>query len=236
MALLEVRGIDVAYGAVTALRDVTLEVNEGERVALIGANGAGKTTTLRAISGLLAPTRGEIIFDGQPIQGLPAHVVVGRGVAHAPEGRALFGGMTVEENLRFGFLARPAGASYEARLEHVYVQFPRLKERRAQAAGTMSGGEQQMLVVGRALMAEPRLLMVDELSLGLAPKIVAQLFDILEAAHDGGTAILIVEQFVDLALQHTDRAYLLAKGAVALTGTSDEVRSSGSLAQGYLGS
>lgn len=235
MALLEVRGIDVAYGAVTALRQVTLEVNEGERVALIGANGAGKTTTLRAISGLLAPTKGEIFFDGQPIQGLPAHVVVGRGVVHAPEGRALFSGMTVEENLRFGFLARPIGSSYEDRLAHVYEQFPKLKERRAQAAGTMSGGEQQMLVVGRALMADPRLLMVDELSLGLAPKIVAQLFDILEAAHESGTAILIVEQFVDLALQHTDRAYLLAKGSVAMTDTSKAMRASDALAQSYLG-
>ena len=236
MALLEVDAVDVFYGAVQALRGVSLAVEEGERVALLGANGAGKTTTLRTISGLLAPRRGAIRFNGEQIGGLPAHAVVGKGVAHGPEGRALFPTLTVEENLRFGYLPRrkdPSG--YEPALERAFHYFPRLRERRSQAAGTLSGGEQQMLVVARALMSSPRLLIVDELSLGLAPKIVAQLFDIIRDVNGEGTAVLIVEQFVHMALENTDRAYVLQKGEIVLTGTSAELRGSEEVIRSYLG-
>ena len=202
MALLEVEGIDVSYGSVQALRNVSLQVSAGERVALLGANGAGKTTTLRAISGLLAPTKGSIRFADAEIGGLPAHAVVGHGIAHGPEGRALFPTLSVEENLRFGFLPRRKTdpGKFAEQLEEVYEFFPRLFERRKQAAGTMSGGEQQMLVMARALMSAPKLLIMDELSLGLAPKIVSLLFEIIRSVNERGTAVLIVEQFVHMAL------------------------------------
>jgi branched-chain amino acid transport system ATP-binding protein len=236
MALLEVNDIDVFYGSVQALRGVSLHVEAGERVALLGANGAGKTTTLRTISGLLAPRRGSIVFDGEDIAGLPAYTVVRRGVAHGPEGRALFPGLTVEENLRFGYLPRrKEKAGYEAALERAFDYFPRLGERRKQAAGTMSGGEQQMLVVARALMSSPRLLIVDELSLGLAPKIVSLLFDIIRDVNATGTAVLIVEQFVHMALENTDRAYVLAKGEAVLEGRSSDLLGSEELLASYLG-
>jgi branched-chain amino acid transport system ATP-binding protein len=236
MALLEVHDIDVYYGSVQALRGVSLHVEAGERVALLGANGAGKTTTLRTISGLLGPRRGSIVFDGEEIAGLPAYAVVGKGVAHGPEGRALFPGLSVEENLRFGWLPRrKEKGTYEPALERVFDYFPRLRERRKQAAGTMSGGEQQMLVVARALMSSPKLLIVDELSLGLAPKIVAQLFDIIRDVNAEGTAVLIVEQFVHMALENTDRAYVLTKGEVVLDGSSAELSGSEELLSSYLG-
>jgi branched-chain amino acid transport system ATP-binding protein len=236
MALLEVQNIDVCYGAVQALRGVSLHIEAGERVALLGANGAGKTTTLRTISGILAPRSGSIIFDGEDIAGQPAYSVVGRGVAHGPEGRALFPGLTVEENLRFGYLPRRHDkAGYEPALARAFDAFPRLKERRRQAAGTLSGGEQQMLVVARALMSSPRLLIVDELSLGLAPKVVSLLFDILREVNETGTAVLIVEQFVHMALANTDRAYVLAKGEVVLEGRSSDLLGSDELLASYLG-
>jgi branched-chain amino acid transport system ATP-binding protein len=236
MALLEVSDIDVFYGSVQALRSVSMSVDAGERVALLGANGAGKTTTLRTISGLLSPKKGSIVFDGEEIAGLPAHVVVGKGVAHGPEGRALFPTLSVEENLRFGYLPRRKDkAGYARALERSYGYFPKLKERRKQAAGTMSGGEQQMLVVARALMSSPKLLIVDELSLGLAPKIVSQLFDIIRDVNAEGTAVVIVEQFVHMALQNTDRAYVLAKGEVVLERASSELAGSEELLRSYLG-
>ena len=236
MALLEVRDIEVGYGAVTALRGVSLDVSAGERVALIGANGAGKTTTLRAISGMLAPRQGSIVLDDEPIGGLAAHRTVTHGVSHVPEGRELFPTLTVEENLRYGYWPRHKDrAGYRIALDRIFGYFPRLAERRKQAAGTMSGGEQQMLVIGRALMSSPRLLMVDELSLGLAPIIVAQIFDILEQVNHTGTAVLIVEQFVDMALAHTDRAYVLAKGEVILSGPSAELAASPEVIASYLG-
>jgi len=236
MALLEVSDVDVFYGSVQALRGVNLSVDAGERVALLGANGAGKTTTLRTISGLLAPRRGSIVFDGEDIAGLPAYSVVGKGVAHGPEGRALFPSLSVEENLRFGYLPRRKDkAGYPVALERVFDYFPRLRERRKQAAGTMSGGEQQMLVVARALMSSPKLLIVDELSLGLAPKIVSLLFDIIRDVNAEGTAVLIVEQFVHMALENTDRAYVLTKGSVALEGNSRDLAGSEELLASYLG-
>jgi branched-chain amino acid transport system ATP-binding protein len=236
VALLEVDDIEVAYGPVVALRGISLHVEAGEMVALLGANGAGKTSTLRAISGMLAVRRGEVRVDGEDLAGLPAHRVVGKGVAHGPEGRELFPTLTVEENLRYGFYPlRRQKRRYAELLDHAYTTFPRLHERRKQAAGTMSGGEQQMLVVARALMSDPRVLMVDELSLGLAPKIVAQLFDVLAQVNERGTAVIIVEQFVDMALAHTDRAYVLAKGQVALEGVSRELRNDPDLLGSYLG-
>jgi branched-chain amino acid transport system ATP-binding protein len=236
MALLEVQDVSVYYGAVQALRGVSLHVDAGERVALLGANGAGKTTTLRTISGILAPRSGQIVFGGKNIAGLPAYEVVGYGVSHGPEGRALFPTLSVEENLRFGYLPRRKDrAGYEPQLERVFAYFPRLKERRKQAAGTLSGGEQQMLVVARALMSSPKLLIVDELSLGLAPKIVALLFDIIREVNKEGTAVLIVEQFVHMALANTDRAYVLQKGEVVLEGRSAELERSEDLIASYLG-
>ncbi|MCA1833972.1 MAG: ABC transporter ATP-binding protein [Actinomycetota bacterium] len=235
--LLDVQTIDAFYGPIQALRGVSLQINPGERIALVGANGAGKTTTLRTISGLLQPTNGSIWFDGKPIRGLKPNQVVQRGIAHLPEGRELFSGLTVEENLRAGFWSqrKKKEANFTAQRDRVMDLFPILRERAKQAAGTLSGGEQQMLGVARALMSNPRLLIVDELSLGLAPKIVAQLFEILREVNEAGCAIMIVEQFVHMALANTDRAYVLAKGAVVLEGRSAEMLADPKLIASYLG-
>jgi branched-chain amino acid transport system ATP-binding protein len=215
---------------------VSLEVGAGEMVALLGANGAGKTTTLRAISGLIHPHAGEICFDGERIDHLSPPEVVRRGIAHLPEGRDLFPGLTVKENLRYGYWPRRHDrAGYAAQLEEVFGAFPRLRERSRQRAGTLSGGEQQMLAVAMALMSRPRLLIVDELSLGLAPRIVVQLFEILTLVNQRGTAILLVEQFIPLALANTHRAYVLAKGEVALAGDSAILRDDPALVASYLG-
>ena len=234
--LLDVNEVDVYYGLVQALRGLSIQVKAGERVALLGANGAGKTTTLRTISGMLAPRAGSIRLDGRAIGGKPPYDVVREGVAHVPEGRALFAGMTVEENLALGFASQPNERDVLAhRRDQVYDYFPILRERSKQAAGTLSGGEQQMLVIGRALMSAPRLLLVDELSLGLAPKIVAQIFEILETVNRDGTAVLIVEQFVHMALQNTDRAYVLRKGVVVDCKPSAELLGDPALIRSYLG-
>ena len=235
MALLEVREIDVYYGAVRALRGISLDVNEGEMVSLLGPNGAGKTTSLRTISGMLAPRTGTITFDGEPIHGLAPQEVVTRGIAHLPEGRELFPSLTVEENLRLGHYPRRNKGGYAETLERSFSFFPKLKERRSQAAGTMSGGEQQMLGMARSLMSKPRLLIIDEMSLGLAPLIVELLFDILEEVNREGTAALVVEQFVHMALGHTARAYVLAKGEVVLEGPSLKLRDDPELLASYLG-
>lgn len=236
MSLLELRDVHVSYGAVVGLRGVSLRVEPGERVALLGANGAGKTTTLRTISGLLTPTQGSVTFDGEDVSGVPAHRLVARGIAHGPEGRALLPGMTVAENLAFGHLPRRKHTGErEGKLEEVFERFPRLAERRGQKAGTLSGGEQQMLVVGRALMSSPRLLLFDELSLGLAPQVVDLLFEIIEDAHLEGIAVVIVEQFVHMALSHTDRAYVLARGRVELEAPSQDLLSDPDLIAAYLG-
>jgi len=234
--LLEVDGIDVFYGAIQALRGVSLHVDDGEMVALAGANGAGKTTTLRTISGMLAPARGTIRFQGSEISGLPAYEVVTRGVAHLAEGRELFSALSVYENLKLGYWAkRKDKAGLVSKLDEVMDHFPRLRERSGQAAGTLSGGEQQMLGVARALMSSPKLLIIDELSLGLAPLIVAQLFDILEAVNREGTSVLLVEQFVHLALKHTSRAYILQKGEVVLEGRGADLLADPTLVASYLG-
>jgi branched-chain amino acid transport system ATP-binding protein len=236
MSLLEVSGLDVSYGAVSALRGVDLHVDQGEIVAVIGANGAGKSTLLKTIAGLIAPKRGTITFDGEQIGGRPAYEVVRRGVTLLPEGRELFREMSVLENLHLGFLpARRSGASLQDRVDHAFSLFPRLAERRSQHASTLSGGEAQMLGVARSLMCNPRLLIVDELSLGLAPQIVEQLFDVLTEINRHGTSVLIVEQFVHLALEHSHRAYVLEKGAVALTGASADVAGNADIVNAYLG-
>jgi branched-chain amino acid transport system ATP-binding protein len=234
--LLRVENADVYYGPIRAVTGLNLEIAAGEKVALLGANGAGKTTTLRAISGMLAPKAGAIWFAGERIDGLPPHKVVGRGLAHLPDGRQLFPGLSVEENLRFGYYPRRRDKhGYRVTVERIMDFFPRLRERRMQAAGTLSGGEQQMLAVGRALMSSPRLLLVDELSLGLAPVIVEALFEILEEINREGTAVLIVEQFVHLALEHTDRAYVLRKGEVVASGPSNSLADDETLVESYLG-
>ena len=236
MALLEVEDLDVAYGAIQALRGLSLRVEQGEMVALLGANGAGKTTTLRTVSGLIGPRSGTITFEGKRIDGIPAYSLVGRGIAHLPEGRDLFPSLTVEENLKYGHWTRRKNkADYKRQLDNVMDHFPRLRERRSQVAKTLSGGEQQMLGVARALMSSPKLLLVDELSLGLAPMIVRQLFEILDGVNQEGTSVLLVEQFVHMALAHTHRAYVLYKGEVVLEGNSQDIANDPALIAGYLG-
>jgi branched-chain amino acid transport system ATP-binding protein len=234
--LLEVRGLNVSYGAVQALRGVDLVVGKGETVAVVGANGAGKSTLLKTIAGLLAPTSGQILLDGEEIGGRPAYDVVRRSVSLLPEGRELFREMSVLENLHLGFwpIRRPTSLRDE-RVERMFELFPRLRERSSQQASTLSGGEAQMLGVARALMCDPRLLVVDELSLGLAPQVVSQLFDILGEVSEAGTSLLLVEQFVHLALEHSHRAYVLAKGAVVLSGDSAELASDPAIVTSYLG-
>jgi len=232
---LEVDGIDVFYGPVQALRGVSLRVDDGEMVALVGANGAGKTTTLRAICGLLTPRSGAIRLDGRAIEGRAAHDVVGLGVAHLPEGRELFPELTVLENLRLGHWSRRKERGLDENLERVFALFPRLKERESQQAGTLSGGEQQMLASGRALMSGPRLLLIDELSLGLAPIIVSELFEAIAEVNRQGTSVLLVEQFVHLALRATSRAYVLGRGQVVLEGKSEELLASPDVMAAYLG-
>lgn len=236
MSLLSVENLNVSYGAVQALRDLSLEVGKGEMVALLGANGAGKTSTLRTISGLLAPQGGTITFEGERIDSQPAYRLVPKGIAHLPEGRDLFPSLTVEENLRYGHWTRRRDkADYRHQLDRVMEHFPRLRERRAQIARTLSGGEQQMLGIARALMSSPKLLLVDELSLGLAPLVVRQLFEILDGVNQEGTSVLLVEQFVHMALAHTHRAYVLAKGAVVLEGSSRDIAGNPELIASYLG-
>ena len=234
--MLEVEDLHVYYGPVQALRGVSLRVEEGEMVALLGANGAGKTTTLRAISGMIAPERGRISIGGTDAAGFPAHRVVRLGVAHMPEGRELFPELTVLEHLKMGYWpTRKDGAGEQRLVDRVMDLFPRLRERSGQAAGTLSGGEQQMLTAARALMSQPRLLLVDELSLGLAPIIVQQLFEALAEVNRLGTSVLLVEQFVHLALRYTSRAYVLARGEVELEGASDKLLASPELLAAYLG-
>jgi len=235
--LLEVRDLDVSYGRVMALHGVSLAVDEGELVVLLGPNGAGKTTLLRTISGLHRARRGEIIFSGRPLRGLPAHAIAQAGVAHVPQGRQVFPDLTVEENLNIGgTLIRRQRQLYRETLEGVYALFPRLAERRAQAAGTLSGGEQQMLAVGRALMSRPRLLMLDEPSLGLAPRLVQEMFSYFRRLHDDRKlAILLVEQVAQLALQIADRAYVLVNGRVVLGGPADAIAADPRVQEVYLG-
>ena len=234
MAMLEVKDINVYYGLIHALRDVSFEVNEGGVVALIGANGAGKTTTLHTITGLLPSKGGTVTFEGRDITRKPGHAIVRLGMSHVPEGRRVFAGLTVAENLRMGAYTRPAGEIPES-LKMVYERFPRLEERKNQAAGTLSGGEQQMLAMGRALMSKSKLLMLDEPSMGLAPILVEQIFDIIRELHAAGTTILLVEQNAQAALSVADRAYVLETGRISLSGTGKELMASDAVRKAYLG-
>ena len=232
--MLKIDDIHVYYGAIHAIKDVSFEVNEGEIVTLIGANGAGKTTTLQTVSGLLHARTGSIEFLGKSIMGIPAHKLVTQGLAQVPEGRRVFLQMSVEENLEMGAFTRPGGEVDDS-IADVYERFPRLKERRKQVAGTLSGGEQQMLAMGRALMSKPKLLMLDEPSMGLAPILVEQIFDIIKELHKAGTTILLVEQNAEMALKVADRAYVLESGKVALSGTGSELAASDAIKKAYLG-
>ena len=232
--MLSVSNINVWYGAIHAIKDVSFEVNDGEVVALIGANGAGKSTTLKTLSGLLRSRTGSIEFMGEDIMHVPAEKIVERGLVHVPEGRRIFQQMTVEENLDMGAYSQPK-STVAANLERVYEQFPRLKERRRQVAGTLSGDEQQMLAMGRGLMANPKLLMLDEPSMGLAPILVEQIFEIIERLHEAGTTILLVEQNAQMALSIATRGYVLETGGVTLTGTGRELLVNDDVRKAYLG-
>ncbi|MGH7275922.1 MAG: ABC transporter ATP-binding protein [Candidatus Rokuibacteriota bacterium] len=232
--MLSVDALEVAYGEIRALKGVALEVGRGEIVALLGNNGAGKTTTLKTISGLLRPTRGTIALDGEPLVGVPPHAIVEKGIAHVPEGRRIFNRLTVRENLMMGaYLRSDAGVAED--LDRVFALFPRLEERVNQVAGTLSGGEQQMLAIGRALMLTPRLLLLDEPSMGLAPVLVEQIFDTIAGINRQGTTILLVEQNAAMALSIAHRGYVLETGAIALTGTAAELSDNAEVRRAYLG-
>ena len=232
--ILKVDNINVYYGAIHAIKGISFEVNEGEIVTLIGANGAGKSTTLQTVSGLLRSRTGSIEFNGENISHVPAHKLVYKGLAQVPEGRRIFLQMSVEENLEMGALTQK-NAGIDEDLESVYEQFPRLRERKKQIAGTLSGGEQQMLAMGRALMSHPKLLMLDEPSMGLAPILVEQTFDIIRQLHKNGTTILLVEQNAQMALSVADRAYVLETGKITLSGTGKELAESDEVRKAYLG-
>ena len=232
--ILKVDDINVYYGSIHAIKGISFEVNEGEIVTLIGANGAGKSTTLNTIACLLRSKTGHIDFMGQPLNHVPSHKVVSKGLALVPEGRRVFLQMTVQENLDMGAFSRKGG-DIEGDMERVFEQFPRLKERRRQIAGVLSGGEQQMLAMGRALMSNPKLLMLDEPSMGLAPILVEQIFDIIKELHKAGTTILLVEQNAQAALSVADRGYVLETGKIVTTGTGAELLASPAIKKAYLG-
>ncbi len=233
--MLSVQNIDVYYGAIHALKGISIDVTEGEIVTLIGANGAGKSTTLRTISGLLKPKSGKIIYEGKEIAGLPAQQIVGLGLSQVPEGRRIFANMTVMENLELGAYLRKDKENLAGDLKNVFAKFPRLEERKAQVAGTLSGGEQQMLAMGRALMSRPRLLLLDEPSMGLAPLLVKEIFAIIKEINEGGTTILLVEQNANMALSIADRAYVLETGRIILSGSAKELAASEEVRKAYLG-
>lgn len=233
--MLQIDHIDVFYGAIHALKGVSLEVQTGEIVTLIGANGAGKSTTLRTISGLLAPKAGTITFLGADITGKKAHEIVKDGISQVPEGRRVFAEMTVLENLELGAFTRTDKAGVASDLEMVFARFPRLKERRAQLAGTLSGGEQQMLAMGRALMSRPKLLLLDEPSMGLAPLLIREIFDIIVDINKEGTTVLLVEQNANMALSIASRAYVLETGRITLSGAAKELAASEDVRKAYLG-
>ena len=232
--MLRVDGIHVYYGAIHALKGLSFEVEQGELVTLLGANGAGKTTTLKTLSGLLRPARGAVELEGQALDKIEAHEIVRRGVAHVPEGRKVFPRFTVLENLKVGAYARGAGA-LDAEMNFVFEMFPRLKERQKQYAGTLSGGEQQMLAIGRALMAKPKLLLLDEPSMGLAPKIVEQILETIRAINKAGVTVLLVEQNAAMALAISRRGYVLETGSVILEGPAAELAGNDLVRQAYLG-
>ena len=235
MALLEVKDLEVYYGVINALKGISFEVNEGEVVALIGANGAGKTTTLHTITGLLSAKSGSIYYDGNEISKIAPHKIVGMGMAHVPEGRRIFQQLSVLENLKMGAYTRTNSKEIEDTLKTVYEHFPRLEERKKQIAGTLSGGEQQMLAMGRAMMSKPKLVVMDEPSMGLSPLLVKEVFKIIEAMHAAGITVLLVEQNAQMALSIADRAYVLENGRIAMSGTGKELMASDKIKKAYLG-
>ena len=234
MSMLKVEGLNVYYGSIHAIKGVSFEVNQGEIVTMIGANGAGKSTTMNTVAGLLKPKSGSITFEGHDITSTPASKVVSLGLALCPEGRRVFQQMSVRENLEMGGYTRPAG-ELAASLDQVFEQFPRLKERQRQIAGTLSGGEQQMLAMGRALMSKPKLLMLDEPSMGLAPLLVEQIFEIVLKLNQAGTTILLVEQNAQMALSIATRGYVLETGKITMTGTGQELLHDDNVRKAYLG-
>jgi len=233
--MLEIKDVNVFYGAIHAIKGITLTVGDGELVSLIGANGAGKTTTLHTISGLLHATSGEILLDGKNLQKVPANSIIGMGLAHVPEGRHVFARMTVEENLRMGAYIVRDSKKINENLESVYQHFPRLKERWKQYAGTLSGGEQQMLATGRALMTNPKILLMDEPSMGLSPLLVKEIFAIIQELHKSGITILLVEQNAKMALSVADRAYVLETGTIAMEGNAAALSADDRVRKAYLG-
>ncbi len=232
--MLKISDLNVFYGSIHAVKGISFEVEEGEIVTLIGANGAGKSTTLNTVAGLLRPRSGSVEFEGQSLLGVPAHKMVSKGIALCPEGRRIFQDMTVRENLEMGAFTRTEEESLEMR-KRVYESFPRLKERRSQAGGTLSGGEQQMLAMGRALMSKPKLMMLDEPSMGLAPILVQEIFSIIKELNEQGTTILLVEQNASMALSIADRAYVLETGRVSMSGDANELLHDKRVQQAYLG-
>ncbi len=235
MAMLEIKDIEVYYGMIQAIKGISFEVNEGEVIALIGANGAGKTTTLHTITGLLSPKKGSVIFEGKDITKVPAHKIVSLGIAHVPEGRRVFAELTVYENLKMGAYTRKDKDEIEKTLEMVYKRFPRLEERKNQLAGTLSGGEQQMLAMGRALMSHPKIIVMDEPSMGLSPILVNEIFDIIQEVSKGGTTVLLVEQNAKKALSIADRAYVLETGRIVLEGDAKVLMNDDSIKKAYPG-
>lgn len=235
MAMLEVKDLQVYYGMIQAIKGISFEVNQGEVIALIGANGAGKTTILHTVTGLLAPKAGNIIFEGQDITKIPAHKIVSMGMAHVPEGRRVFAQLSVYDNLKMGAYTRKDKNEIEESLEMVYKRFPRLEERKNQMAGTLSGGEQQMLAMGRALMSKPKIILMDEPSMGLSPIFVNEIFDIIQEVSASGTTVLLVEQNAKKALSIADRAYVLETGNIALEGDAKVLMNDDSIKKAYLG-
>jgi len=233
--MLTLENVSVNYGAINALSGISLSVEKGEVVTLIGANGAGKSTTLRTITGLLEPAEGRVIFEGEDISGKPTHKLVARGISMSPEGRGVFANLSVRENLQMGAYLQKNRSQIASDMQRVFEMFPRLKERESQSAGTLSGGEQQMLAMGRALMSRPRLLLLDEPSLGLAPLVVHTIFEAIEEIRSKGTTILLVEQNAHAALKHSDRAYVLETGQIVMEGSSAELAADPRIKEAYLG-
>lgn len=235
MAMLEIRDLEVYYGMIQAIKGISFDVNEGEVIALIGANGAGKTTTLHTITGLLPAKAGTITFEGQDITKVPGYKIVSKGMAHVPEGRRVFAQLSVLQNLRMGAYTRKDKNEIEETLKTVYKRFPRLEERQNQMAGTLSGGEQQMLAMGRALMSHPKIILMDEPSMGLSPIFVNEIFDIIKSVSSGGTTVLLVEQNAKKALSIADRAYVLETGRIVLEGNAKDLLNDNSIKKAYLG-
>ncbi len=235
MSMLEIKDLEVYYGMIQAIKGVSFDVNEGEVIALIGANGAGKTTILHTITGLLNAKKGSVWFEGKDITKVPAHKIVSMGMAHVPEGRRVFANLTVLQNLKMGAYTRKDKNEIDQTLENIYKRFPRLKERQNQLAGTLSGGEQQMLAMGRALMSHPKIILMDEPSMGLSPIFVNEIFDIIKSFSAGGTTVLLVEQNAKKALSIADRAYVLETGKIVLSGKASDLLNNDSIKKAYLG-